>query len=235
MMERRSSIGDRTDQTPENSITEQKQSQIHLHSLTNTVDQPHECHDVPTNRRAGGGSDLTNEDELSPEFINPVIYDQDGSNTAVHRAVLPQSIGEEHEVFDVGNSTYSKPRLTSFGEQAPPLSTCKSAYSTTGVAFTPYLKRVGDTVIWFAYCVSFTVFINSMRKFAAYIISYCFSYPVLSEGASVSSQSSENNKKNSSSDGSDPESHKKRDIHLDLLSPMREEKGLLATKAVSTS
>ena len=58
--------------------------------------------------------------------------------------------------------------------------------------------------------------------------------PVLSDGMSVSSPSRENNK-HLGSDGSHTGSREKEDMYLDLLSPMREEKSLLAIKAVSTS
>ena len=123
-------------ETPANTFSEQKQLQSHLHSHSSPIDQPHKCYNLSTNREAGEGSDSTNEDELSPDFITPVICDQDGSTSILHRAVLPQSISEEPEVFDDGNNTYSQETLTSLGEDTSPLSVCKSSHNTTSMAFT---------------------------------------------------------------------------------------------------
>ena len=58
---------------------------------------------------------------------------------------------------------------------------------------------------------------------------------VLTEGMSHSSLPRVGKKEPSSSDGPDAESQQKTGMPFDLLSPMREEKSLLAIKAVSTS
>ena len=58
---------------------------------------------------------------------------------------------------------------------------------------------------------------------------------MLMEGMSHSSLPRVDKKESSSSDGPDAKSQQKTGVPFDLLSPMREEKSLLAIKAVSTS
>ena len=138
-MERKSSIGDTTDQTPERTFEEQNKLQSHLHSHTNPMDQPHKHHDVSsTSWEAGRDSFSASEDELSPDLINPIIFGQDGSSGIVQRDILPQNSSEELDlpVFDVGSSTYTQPRLTSFEQQTPPLVVCKPSQNSTGMIFT---------------------------------------------------------------------------------------------------
>ena len=82
------------------------------------------------------------------------------------------------------------------------------------------------------------ILISAGRKlvYNNFIISYHLFGPVLSESVPISSQSKENRMKCLSYDGlDDAGSHEKEALHHDLLSPMREEKSLLAIKAVSTN
>ena len=120
----RSSIGDTTDPTL---------------AADAFMDQPHQHHNVSTNREAGGGSnDSANEDEdeISPDNINPIICDQDTSTRTMHGTVLPPNGSGGPELFDTGNHPHSHLRLTSSGEQTPPLSVGQSSHSTTGALLT---------------------------------------------------------------------------------------------------
>lgn len=136
--ESRQSFDNEADQPLTNATIKEEQLQVPLPSRTSGTDQPQDQHNGRSNREASASSDPTEEDELSPALINPIIYDQDVPTRTMPSA-LPfehgQESGEGDDVFEVSKSTSTQPLLPSTGEQTPPDSARKTSNNALGTVF----------------------------------------------------------------------------------------------------